>query len=144
MHVTFIYKYFFKDDFWTPLNLFSPWKFYMRIHTIVSTLFWYHTTSHSINALRVKRWVGGSWANIHLTRLLTLTKSLGGVCPIVVEKTLYQLMICTLCLQFRNAFATHFSPHQFGVATKGECETMIFSIRCTLDLHLIRFFSNST
>jgi hypothetical protein len=75
-------------------------------------------------------------------RLLTLTKALGGVRPIVVGKILYQLMSYTLCLQFQNAFVTHFSPHQFGIVTKGGCETTIHGIRCILDIHLIRLFSN--
>ncbi len=41
-----------------------------------------------------------------------------------------------LCLQFCNAFTTHFSPHQFRVAIKGGCEAIIHDISCTLDLHL--------
>jgi hypothetical protein len=39
-----------------------------------------------------------------------------------------------LCFQFRKTFATFFSPHQFGVATKGSCEIVIHGIKCTLDL----------
>jgi hypothetical protein len=30
----------------------------------------------------------------------------------------------------------HISPHQFGVATEGGCESIIQGIRCTLDLYL--------
>jgi hypothetical protein len=67
--------------------------------------------------------------------LLITTKLSCGVHPIVVGETLYQLTFCTLCFQFCEAFATHFSPHQFGVATKGGCEVIIHGIRCTLDLH---------
>ncbi len=72
------------------------------------------------------------------TRLLTLTKSLGGVHPIVIVKTLYWFMNYTLCLQFQDAFTTHLSTHQFGIITKSGCETIIHGIRCTLDLHLTR------
>jgi hypothetical protein len=64
-----------------------------------------------------------------------MTKPLGGVCPIVVGEALYRLTSCVLCLQFRETFATHFSPHQFRIATKGGYETSIHGIRCTLDLH---------
>jgi hypothetical protein len=32
--------------------------------------------------------------------------------------------------------ATHFSPHEFRIITKGGCETIIHGIRCTLNLHL--------
>jgi hypothetical protein len=47
---------------------------------------------------------------------------------------LYELISNVLCLQFHETFATHFSPHQFGVATKGGCEIVIHSIMCILDL----------
>jgi hypothetical protein len=47
MHVEFIYKWFFKDGFRTPPKLFSPKKFHEWIPTKVSTLFSYHTRSHS-------------------------------------------------------------------------------------------------
>jgi hypothetical protein len=69
------------------------------------------------------------------TRLLAMTKALGGVCPIIVGETLYRFTNCALCLQFHEAFVTHFSPHQFGVIIKGGCEIVIHGIRCTLDLH---------
>jgi hypothetical protein len=69
------------------------------------------------------------------THLLIMTKPLGGIRPIIIGEMLYRLTIHALCLQFRNAFATHFFPHQFGIATKGGCETIIHGIRCTLDLH---------
>jgi hypothetical protein len=51
-------------------------------------------------------------------------------------ETLYQLTSHTLCLQIYETFATHFSPHQFGIATKGGCEIVIHDNKCTLDLHL--------
>jgi hypothetical protein len=43
----------------------------------------------------------------------------GGVHPIVVGETSYQFTSRALCLHFWDAFATHFSLHQFEVATKG-------------------------
>jgi hypothetical protein len=73
---------------------------------------------------------------LEATCLLGTTKLLGGIHPIVVGEELYVFTICALCFQFRDAFATHFSLHQFGIAAKGECETMIHGIMCILDLHL--------
>jgi hypothetical protein len=49
---------------------------------------------------------------------------------------IYQLTSHVLCLQFCEAFVTHFSPHQFGVAITGGFEIIIHNIMCTLDLHL--------
>jgi hypothetical protein len=69
-------------------------------------------------------------------RFLTMTKPLNGVRPIVVGENLYKLISHNLCLQFHDAFATHFSLRQFGIATKGGYETIIHGIRCTLDLDL--------
>jgi len=49
---------------------------------------------------------------------------------------LYQLTSRTLCFQFRDIFATRLSPHQFKIAIKGNCETIIVhDIKCTLNLH---------
>jgi hypothetical protein len=67
--------------------------------------------------------------------LLAMTKPSGIVHSIVVGKTLYRLTSRVSCFQFCNAFATHFSPHQFEVVIKGGCETIVHNIRCTLDLH---------
>jgi hypothetical protein len=64
-----------------------------------------------------------------------MTKPLSGVCPIAMGEALYQLTSHDLCLQFREAFVTHFAPHQFGITTKGSYETIFHSIRCILDLH---------
>jgi hypothetical protein len=47
MHVTFVYKWYFWDDFWTSLKLFSPIRFHEWIFIVVSTLFSYCTRSHS-------------------------------------------------------------------------------------------------
>jgi hypothetical protein len=68
--------------------------------------------------------------------LLAMTKLLGGVCPIVVGEILYLFTIHALCFQFCDAYATHFSPHQFKVATKGGCEAIIHGISCNLNLYL--------
>ncbi len=54
-----------------------------------------------------------------------MTKPLGGICPIDLKETLYRLIRRTLCFQFYNTFTTYLSSHQFGVATKGGCETTI-------------------
>jgi len=70
-----------------------------------------------------------------VARLLSMTKPFGGVHPITMAETLYQLRSCVICFQFHDTFATHFSPHQFGVAIKGSCETIFHGIRCTLDFH---------
>jgi hypothetical protein len=67
--------------------------------------------------------------------LLAMTKPSDGICPIAVGETLYQFTIYALCFQFHEAFATHFSSHQFRVSIKGGYETIIHGIRCTLDLH---------
>jgi hypothetical protein len=64
-----------------------------------------------------------------------MTKPLNGVRSITIEKTLYWPKSHVLYLQFCDAFATHFSQHQFGITTKGGCETIIHGIKCTLDLH---------
>jgi hypothetical protein len=66
---------------------------------------------------------------------LAMTKPLGGVRPIVMGEALYRFTNCVLYIQFCEAFVTHFSPHQFGVTTKGGCETIIHDIRCTLNFH---------
>jgi hypothetical protein len=50
-------------------------------------------------------------------------------------ETLYRLTSLSFCLQFHEAFATHFSPHQFGIATKGGYEAIIHGTKCTMYLH---------
>ncbi|KAL2620674.1 hypothetical protein R1flu_000879 [Riccia fluitans] len=69
------------------------------------------------------------------SRLLALEKPSGGVRPIDVGEVLYRLVARTLGFQFREALADHFSPLQFGVATRGGCETIIHGLHATLDLH---------
>jgi hypothetical protein len=73
---------------------------------------------------------------LRATHLLTMTKPLNGVHPIAIGETLYQLTSRILYFQLCKTIATHFSPHQFGITTKGGCETIIHGIRCTLNLHL--------
>jgi hypothetical protein len=65
--------------------------------------------------------------------LLAVTKLSGGIHLIVVGETLYRFTSRVLCLQFRDAFITHFSSHQFAI--KGGCEAIIRDIKCTLDPH---------
>jgi hypothetical protein len=67
--------------------------------------------------------------------LLAMNKHLGEVRPITMGETLYRLISHALCLQFHETCVLHFSPHEFGVTTKGGYETVIHYIRCTLDLH---------
>ncbi len=50
-------------------------------------------------------------------------------------ETLYRFTSCVLCLHICDAFATHFSSHQFEIATKGGCEVFIHGIRCTMTFH---------
>jgi hypothetical protein len=71
-----------------------------------------------------------------VAHLLAMTKPLNRVCPIIVGETLYQFRSCSLSLQIHNAFVTHLSLHQFKVAIKGNCEAIIYNIKCTLNLHL--------
>jgi hypothetical protein len=56
--------------------------------------------------------------------LLAMTKPSDGIRPIVAGETLYQFISHALCFQFHEIFATHFSPHQFGVVAKDGCETI--------------------
>ncbi|KAL2613331.1 hypothetical protein R1flu_025023 [Riccia fluitans] len=67
--------------------------------------------------------------------ILALEKPSGGVRPIAVEEVLYRLVACTLGFQFWEDLADHFLPLQFGVATRGACETIIHGLCATLDLH---------
>jgi hypothetical protein len=69
-----------------------------------------------------------------VARFLAMMKLLNGIHPIVMGKTLYQFTNHVLCFQFMLN-PTHFSSHKFGVATKGECEQIIYAIKCTLDFH---------
>ncbi len=69
------------------------------------------------------------------THLLTMTKLLGGIHPIAMGEVSYRFTSYTLCFQFNDTFVTHFSPHQFRVTTKSNCERIIHGIKCTLDLH---------
>jgi len=41
----------------------------------------------------------------------------------------------TLVIQFKDTFAKHFIPHQFGVAMSSKCKTMVHGVRVVLDLH---------
>jgi hypothetical protein len=54
----------------------------------------------------------------------------------MIGKVIYHLIARTLVIYFKDTFAKHFSPHQFGVATSSRCETMVHGARVVLDLHL--------
>jgi hypothetical protein len=60
-----------------------------------------------------------------MAHFLTMTKPLSKIRLIIVGEALYQLASCALCIQFHNTFATHLSPHQFKITTKGSCEVVI-------------------
>lgn len=38
-------------------------------------------------------------------------------------------------MHFRNVFSSHMLSHQFGMAIKDGCETVVHGIRFALDLH---------
>jgi len=69
------------------------------------------------------------------TRLLILAKPSTSIQPIAIGEVFYWLVNRTFYFKFRDAFATHLSPHQFGVAIKGGCEIMVHNIPITLDIH---------
>jgi hypothetical protein len=68
--------------------------------------------------------------------LLAMNKHLGEVRPITMGEALYWFISRVLCFQFHETCVLHFSPHKFGVTTKGGYEIVIHYIRCTLELHL--------
>ncbi len=70
------------------------------------------------------------------THLLTMTKPSGRIRPIVMGETLYPLISRALCFQLCDGFVTNFSPHQFGIITKGDYEAIIHGIRCILNHYL--------
>jgi hypothetical protein len=62
-----------------------------------------------------------------VTCFLIMTKPSNRVHPIVVREIFYRLR-----LQFHDTFATHFSLHQFKIATKAGCEMVIHGFKCTM------------
>jgi hypothetical protein len=70
-----------------------------------------------------------------MAHLLAMTKPSSGVCPIVVRKHYIVSQVVFYAFTSMTPFATHFSPQQFGIATKGGCEVVIHGIRCTITLH---------
>ncbi|KAL2650793.1 hypothetical protein R1flu_018921 [Riccia fluitans] len=67
--------------------------------------------------------------------LLAIEKDSGGVRPIAIGEALYRLVARSLSLQFRATFSDHFEPWQFGVATRGGCETIVHGLQAIVDLH---------
>jgi hypothetical protein len=67
------------------------------------------------------------------TLLLVLGKQVEGVRPIMIGKVICYLVAYTLVIQFKDTFAKHFSPHQFGVAMSSKCKTIVHGV--VLDLH---------
>jgi hypothetical protein len=68
------------------------------------------------------------------SQFLTFEKLFGGIGPIAIGKVIYHLVAYTLVIW--DIFMKRFSPHQFGVATCGKCETMVCGIQAMLHLHL--------
>jgi hypothetical protein len=125
MHVEFISKWLFRDGFehfWNCFHQENSVNGFPRLFQLCS-----HIAQGHISC-----WITHS---LGVIRLLTRTKPLSGICPIVVRETLYWFTKHILCLQFCDAFATHLFSHQFGVASKGGCEIIIHGIKCTLNLH---------
>lgn len=52
----------------------------------------------------------------------------GGIRLITIGETFYQLVNKALCLQFHDAFFSHFLPHQFSVIVRGRCEVVVHGI----------------
>ncbi len=118
-HAEFINKWSFWNGFWTPSGLFSPWRFLWLFQLC------YHIVQGHIPP-QIARVFG-------ITHILAMIKPSGGVHPIIMGITLYQLTSRVLCLQFYEIFTTHFFSHQFGVAIG--CEVIIHDTKCTLNLH---------
>ncbi|KAL2649812.1 hypothetical protein R1flu_017940 [Riccia fluitans] len=72
---------------------------------------------------------------LRASRLLALEKDAGGMHLIVVGETLYCLVARSISLQYRDAFAAHFEPWQFAMATPDSCETIVHGLWATFDLH---------
>lgn len=59
-------------------------------------------------------------------------------------KKIFYFNSCTSCLQFQDVFPMHLSFHQFGVATKRGCKSMVCGIRCGSTSTPIRLFCKLT
>jgi hypothetical protein len=46
----------------------------------------------------------------------------------VINEMTYHLIARTLVIQFRDTFAKHFNPHQFGLTIHGECEIIVHGV----------------
>ncbi len=53
----------------------------------------------------------------------------------MIIKVIYQLVVWTLDIQFKDILVEHFSSHQFGVTMLGRCETMVHGVKVILYLH---------
>ncbi len=47
----------------------------------------------------------------------------------------YRLVVCILAIHFRDTLVEHFSPHQFGLTTRGDREIVVHNVQVMLDLH---------
>jgi hypothetical protein len=69
------------------------------------------------------------------SQLLMLKKQFGNIHPIAFSEVTYHLVVCTLAIQFKDVFAKHFNPHQFGVVTHDGCKIVIHGVLAMLKLH---------
>jgi hypothetical protein len=91
--------------------MFSPWRFNKWIPSIVPTLFSYHIRSHSTPNCTCL------WRSPPFNH----DQTFGWNSSHYSGESLYRVTSHVLCLWFHKTFTTHFSPHQFGVVTKGGC-----------------------
>ncbi len=47
----------------------------------------------------------------------------------------YHLVTYTIAIQFKDIFAKHFNPHQFGVVTRDGCKIVVHGVLMMLNLH---------
>jgi hypothetical protein len=57
-----------------------------------------------------------------------LEKHPKGIHRIAINEVTYNLVACTLVIQFRDTLVEHFNLHQFDLTICGGCETMAHGI----------------
>jgi hypothetical protein len=63
-----------------------------------------------------------------VNRLLVMAKDIGGLCPVVVNKVFFLLIIRSIVLKLQRSFQEHLSPHQFGTSTPRSYEAIPFGV----------------
>ncbi len=66
---------------------------------------------------------------------LKLKKQFRSIRPIAFGEVTYHLVTYTIAIQFRDIFAKHFNPHQFGVVTHDGCKIVVHGVLTMLNLH---------